>query len=82
MKWRPFLIANAAGAIVWAMAYGLGAFYFGASVTELSGSAETWLIVAAGATVLATIVLLRRYEDELSRQAEHAMVPDKTDNAR
>ena len=70
MKWPQFMIANAAGAVAWSMTYALGAYYFGARATQLSGRTEFWLIAAAGVVVITAIVLLRRYEKELSRQAE------------
>ena len=70
MNWGQFLLANAAGAIAWSMTYGLGAYYFGTRAIQLRGSTEFWLILATGAVVITAIVLLRRYEKELSRQAE------------
>jgi membrane protein DedA with SNARE-associated domain len=63
MKWSPFMIANAAGAIACA-------YYFGTPAAQLSAQMEFSLIAAAGVVVTTALVLLRRYEKELSRQAE------------
>ena len=36
-KWRYFLVFNAAGATVWALVFGLGAYLFGDAMMRLSG---------------------------------------------
>jgi membrane protein DedA with SNARE-associated domain len=77
MKWSQFMIANAAGAIAWSMTYALGGYYFGTRATQLSGRTEFLLIAAAGIVVIIAVVLLRRYEKELSLEAEKNSVPEK-----
>ena len=37
MEWRRFLLANAAGAILWASVVGFGAYFFGKAVTHVTG---------------------------------------------
>src|SRR3984957_19688180 len=61
MPFAKFMIANSAGAVVWALFYGLGAYYFGKGVEEF----------ARAVVVVSMIVYWRRKEQELAAAAEH-----------
>ena len=73
MGWPRFLTCNAAGGIVWATIYGLGAYYIGEDMSHLADP----IGVAGGIlAVIALIVLarfVRRYEIALENQAEAAL---------
>jgi membrane protein DedA with SNARE-associated domain len=70
MSWRRFLIYNAAGGIVWATIYGLGAYYLGHEIERVGmpvGIAAVALIV-----VVAAFIFVRRSESRLEAEAERA----------
>src|SRR5215469_18147285 len=72
MQWRQFLIANAAGGIVWAAIYTLVSYLAGHAL-ERASSTITWVL--AGVAVLAIaagFVLLRRQGRRLAERAEAA----------
>ncbi|MGO9134630.1 MAG: DedA family protein [Methylovirgula sp.] len=73
--WRSFLVFNAAGATVWALVMGLGAYLFGDAMTRVSGSLG---LIGLGIVVLGIIVfwlVLRReeqkWEEKLTAEALH-----------
>ena len=76
MEWPRFLASNAAGGIVWACAYGFGAYALGNEVKRISGPAATALGVVALIAVVIGIFYLRRHEAELIAQAQRAMAED------
>ena len=47
MEWRRFLLANAAGAILWASAVGFGAYAFGKAVLEVTQALGIALIIVS-----------------------------------
>ena len=60
--WRLFLFFNAAGGIVWALVFGIGAYLFGDAMTRVSG---IFGVIALAAVVLGIVVVwivLRRQE--------------------
>jgi membrane protein DedA with SNARE-associated domain len=72
MEWRRFLAANAAGGIVWALIFGLAAFYGGKAFERLSTPINVTLgIVGFGAVIVFTLFLRRRTE-ALAEVAERA----------
>jgi membrane protein DedA with SNARE-associated domain len=73
MPWPHFLLANAAGGIVWAAAYGLGAFYLGKQVEKLSGPVGTALAIVGAVVAIGGIVLIRSHEAQLEAKAEEAL---------
>jgi membrane protein DedA with SNARE-associated domain len=73
MGWRRFLLFNALGAIVWASAYGIGAYTFGEKLADALGNVGVVLAIAAAAAVVAALVLARRYERRLEDTAELAL---------
>jgi membrane protein DedA with SNARE-associated domain len=73
MRWPPFLVFNALGAIVWATVYGLGGYLLGNNVHRLAGPIGTTTLVLALLLILAGIILLRRNEQQLEEKAERAL---------
>jgi membrane protein DedA with SNARE-associated domain len=73
MPWPHFLVANAAGGIVWATAVGLGAYFSGEEAARLTG-AMGWVFLAAAAVGLAAaIAFIRKHEHRLEDEAERAL---------
>ena len=73
MPWWRFLVFNAAGGIIWSLAYGLGAYFLGQQLNRVSRPFE---FVAAGLAVVAIVVVvvfLRRNEHRLEEEAERAL---------
>ena len=70
MRWRRFLVFNMMGAIVWASAYGGGAYAFGDKLTNVLGDTGILLSAAAAALVVIGFLLARKYEQRLSEKAE------------
>ncbi len=73
MPWRRFLLANAAGGIVWAAAYGFGAYYVGKEVERLAKPVAIGLGASAAVAILAAALFLRRHEPLLEAEAERAL---------
>jgi membrane protein DedA with SNARE-associated domain len=73
MPWRDFLIANAAGAFIWAAVYGCAAYELGREFERLEGPI---VIVLALITVISFIVggiFVKHHETQLTAEAERAM---------
>jgi membrane protein DedA with SNARE-associated domain len=73
MPWRSFLIANAVGSCIWAVAYGYAAYELGLEFERLEGPI---VIVLAVITVLSFVVggiFVHRHEGQLIAEAERAM---------
>ncbi len=73
MPWLRFLAFNAAGGIVWATAYGVGAYAAGDRITKLSTPVDFALAGVAVVVIVALIVVLRRQEAVLTERAEEAL---------
>ena len=73
MRWRSFLIFNAAGGIIWSTIYGVAAYLLGQQLLRLSGQVDLVLAIAGVAVIIAVIVFLRRNEARLQREADEAM---------
>jgi membrane protein DedA with SNARE-associated domain len=73
MEWGRFLLANAAGGIIWTTSYGLGAYYLGKKIEDFSGPVGIALGVVAAAALIAWIIFIRRHETELEEEAERAL---------
>ncbi len=72
MHYRRFLLYNASGGIVWAAAYGFGAYYFGKTLERISG-VLTWVFVGlAVAVTVGAVLVVRRRTEELIVRAEAA----------
>ena len=75
MHWRRFLVFNAAGGIIWSTIYGVAAFLLGQQLLQLSGRVEVVLAIVGLGVIIAVIVLLRRNEARLQREADQAIPP-------
>jgi membrane protein DedA with SNARE-associated domain len=70
MPFAPFMIANGAGAVAWALFYGLGAYLLGKGIEEFARPVAITLAVLGVIVVIGMIRYLRRKEQELAAAAE------------
>ncbi len=70
MPWRSFLIANAAGAVLWAGTFGIGGYFFGILLLQLHRSIAVVVFVLALAAFFAIGFLINRYEAQLVEAAD------------
>lgn len=73
MPWRDFLVANAAGAALWAAVFGLGGYYFGKLLFELQAVLAAIVFAMALGIFVGANYLIRRYEHRLVVAAERAL---------
>lgn len=73
MRWTSFLLYNALGGIVWATIYGLGGYFLGSRVNQLTGPVGIVAIVLAALILIAFFIFLRRNEKRLEDEAERAL---------
>ncbi len=73
MPWPRFLVFNAAGGILWATAYGTGAYFLGRSIEHVTGPVGIGLGVVAVILIAAVVIFLWRNEKRLEEEAERAM---------
>jgi membrane protein DedA with SNARE-associated domain len=73
MDWRRFLLANAAGAILWASAVGFGAYLFGRAVKHVTGPLSIALLIVGLVALVAGLRFVRAHEAELEAEAERAL---------
>jgi membrane protein DedA with SNARE-associated domain len=81
MDWRRFLVFDALGAIVWASAYGAGAYVFGEKLVNSLGHLGVIFGVVVAAFVIAAFTVACRYERRLEDEAERAL-PGPLDGSR
>ena len=70
MPFANFMMANGAGAVAWALVYGLGAYYLGKGVEELARPFAIALAVVGTIVVVSSVLDWRRKEQELAAAAE------------
>jgi membrane protein DedA with SNARE-associated domain len=73
MRWRTFLLFNAAGGIVWASVYGTAAYFLGSSIQRISGPLGIGFAIAGAAAIVAGAIFVRREEGRLTIEAEKAL---------
>jgi membrane protein DedA with SNARE-associated domain len=73
LSWPRFLVANAAGAIVWATIFGLGAYFFGRHFTHVIGPLSLAAFALGAIVVIGAALYLRRHEAALTAEAERAL---------
>ena len=73
MPWPRFFVANAAGAILWATVFGLGAYTLGEDVEHLTKPAAIALGLAGISLMIAWVLFLRSHEKELQAEVERAL---------
>ena len=67
-SWRAFLFYNAAGGIVWATAFGIGGYVFGAAVHRVAGPIGMIGLALAVAGLIAGWWVMRRQEERYERE--------------
>lgn len=77
MEWPRFLFFNAAGAVVWASAYGFGYYEFGAALKGLQTPVDAGIGAAASLIVVGFLVYAKRKERELGERAERELSDDE-----
>jgi membrane protein DedA with SNARE-associated domain len=73
VPWRAFLVANAAGAVLWASAFGSGGYFFGKLLLHLHHSVAIVVFAVALAAFLGAGYLINRYEYRLIEAAERTL---------
>jgi membrane protein DedA with SNARE-associated domain len=73
MDWGRFLLANAAGGILWASVVGFGAYALGRAVLQATGPLGIGLVFAGVAVVVGVLLFVRSHEAELEARAEQAL---------
>ena len=73
MPFRPFVIANAAGAAAWALLVGLGAYYLEEGISTAASSVLIPAGIVLTVVVIAAAVILLRQERRLAADAERAL---------
>jgi membrane protein DedA with SNARE-associated domain len=73
VRWQPFMIANAAGAILWSGFFGFGAYLLGKGAAHTAKPVEIALGIIAVAACIAGFIYLRRNEQQLQAEAEKAL---------
>ncbi len=73
MPWRPFLLCNAAGGIVWAALMGLGGYALGHNVERVRGPLGLTITIVATLVTIVVLRYLRRHEQRLSDEAERTL---------
>jgi len=66
--WGPFLLYNAAGAIVWSVVMGGGAFLFGDSMSKVSGPLGIIALAIFIGAIVAFMIVIRREERKFEEQ--------------
>jgi membrane protein DedA with SNARE-associated domain len=72
MLWRRFLVANAAGAIVWAGTYTLVSYLAGNALQRVSGTIDLAVAGIAILAIAAIVIIIRRQAAKLGLRAEAA----------
>ncbi len=72
MRWRKFLVYNAAGGVLWAAIFAFASYTAGQTLARVSGTITLALAVAAVVAVLSAFLLIRRQSQRLIARAEAA----------
>jgi membrane protein DedA with SNARE-associated domain len=73
MRWPRFLLANAAGAIVWASLVAFGAFLFGRAFHQIAGPISLAAFILALIAVVWGFIYVSKHELALEAEAERAL---------
>ncbi|MBL0372624.1 DedA family protein [Rhizobium sp. KVB221] len=73
MAWNHFLVMNTGGGILWASAYGFGAYLLGEQIHRFAGPIGLVLLFTAAIVILVGALFIRRHEKELERRAITAL---------
>lgn len=72
MRWRKFMTATVAGAIVWAAIYTVAAYFAGSTLERDSGTVSLILGVVAVVVIVAALISVRHHINRLADRAEAA----------
>jgi membrane protein DedA with SNARE-associated domain len=72
MAWPRFFLFNATGGLVWATVFACGAYFFGSRIEAVTGPVGITLLVLATGGLVWLVVLLRKHEARLLKEAERA----------
>ena len=73
MEWKTFLAANAAGAVLWSLVYGVGAYVFGTALLHTARPITIALVIVGLIIFIVAMRYVRSHEVELERKAELAL---------
>ncbi len=73
MSWRTFLVANAAGAVMWASLYGFGAYLLGEGARGTAHIVQIGIWTAVCAMSIGLAVYLHKHEKRLEHEAQVAL---------
>ncbi len=73
MPWRDFLLANIAGALVWASFFGFAAYMLGSEIEQLARPVVLIVGIVALVLIVAGAMFVRRHEAQLTAEAERAL---------
>ena len=73
MPWRQFMLANVAGAVIWASFFGFAAYMLGRQVERFAGPMIILIGVAALITIAIGAHFVGRHEAQLVAEAERAL---------
>jgi membrane protein DedA with SNARE-associated domain len=81
MPWHNFLIASTIGASLWALFFGIGAYWFGRQFAHLAASwwflrgPSGWIVFGVAAVIILIVlaVFVARHEAQLVAKAERAL---------
>jgi membrane protein DedA with SNARE-associated domain len=76
---RAFLLCNAIGSSVWALAIGLAAYALTSAYQRLQGSIAIWALTALLYALFCAFIYVRRHEARLLREAETAFAGEKAE---
>jgi membrane protein DedA with SNARE-associated domain len=82
MPWRRFMLFNAAGGVIWALVYGIGAYILGSQVRDIERPLGLALLVVGIGALVAGWLFLRHHEAELQARADAALDGDATNGFR
>ena len=73
MPWRHFMLANIAGACVWAVFFGSASYMLGRQIERVAGPLVIVIGVAALIFVIVAVHFVGRHEAQLAEEAERAL---------
>ena len=73
MPWRQFMLANIAGAILWACVFGFAAYLLGREIERVAGPLVIVIGIAAVVVIALGAHFVGRHEAELIAKAERAL---------
>jgi membrane protein DedA with SNARE-associated domain len=77
MRWPRFLVANAAGGLLWASFYAFGAYALGSAASSVGSTITIAGYAAASVLTVTSIIVVRRSMRRLEQRAEEAFPDDE-----